>query len=71
MQTNEDLLDDFAIRCFRDTGDEDYIAARMAFRAALVTPSLWESLQAVEKYLRISGSYEASLIVTPFVGWLR
>jgi hypothetical protein len=52
MRTNEDLLDDFAIRSFRDTGDEDYICARMAFRAALVTPSLWASQQAVEKYLK-------------------
>jgi hypothetical protein len=40
MPTNEDLLDNFAIRSFRDTGDEDYICARMAFRAALVIPSL-------------------------------
>jgi len=31
-------LDDFAIRSFRDEGDAAYIAARMAFRAALVTP---------------------------------
>jgi len=29
------LINDFAIRSFRDTADGDYIAARMAFRAAL------------------------------------
>jgi hypothetical protein len=52
MRTNGDSLNDFAIRCFRDTGDEDYICARMAFRAALVSPSLWSSQQAVEKYLK-------------------
>jgi HEPN domain-containing protein len=52
MLTDEDWLDHFAIACFRDTGDEDYIAARMAFRAALVTPSLWASHQAIEKYLK-------------------
>jgi hypothetical protein len=46
------LVNDFAIRSFRDEGDADYIAARMAFRAALVTPSLWASLQTVEKYLK-------------------
>jgi hypothetical protein len=46
------LVNDFAIRSFRDQGDADYIAARMAFRAALVTPSLWASQQAVEKYLK-------------------
>jgi hypothetical protein len=46
------LVNDFAIRSFRDEGDADYIAARMAFRAALATPSLWSSLQTVEKYLK-------------------
>jgi len=43
---------DVATRCFRDTGDEDYIAARLAYRARLVYPFLWSSLQAIEKYLK-------------------
>lgn len=46
------LVNDFAIRSFRDEGEADYIAARMAYRAALVTPSLWSSQQTVEKYLK-------------------
>jgi len=46
------LIDDFAIRSFRDRADEDYISARMSFRAALPNPSLWSSLQAIEKYLK-------------------
>lgn len=46
------LINDFAIRSFRDRADEDYISARMSFRAALSTPSLWASLQAIEKYLK-------------------
>lgn len=46
------LLDDFALRSFRDQADEDYISARLSFRAALVTPSLWASQQMVEKYLK-------------------
>ena len=50
--TDELQINDFAIRCFRDVGDEDYISARMAFRTALVEPSLWASQQAVEKYLK-------------------
>jgi HEPN domain len=50
--TNDSSINNFAIRCFRDTADEDYISARLAFRAALVTPSLWASQQAVEKYLK-------------------
>ncbi len=46
------LINDFAIRCFRDTGDGDYIAARLAFKAGLATQAIWSGLQAVEKYLK-------------------
>jgi HEPN domain-containing protein len=46
------LLNDFAIRSFRDVADEDYIAARLAFRARLIPQFLWGSLQALEKYLK-------------------
>jgi HEPN domain-containing protein len=46
------LVNDFAERSFRDIADGDYIAARMACRAALVTQFLWASEQAVEKYLK-------------------
>jgi hypothetical protein len=46
------LVNDFAVRCFRDIGDADYIAARMACRGALVMQFLWASQQAVEKYLK-------------------
>ena len=49
---NEGLINDFAIRSFRNVGDQDYISARMAFRAALVTPLLWASQQTLEKYLK-------------------
>src|SRR5688572_26077309 len=42
----------FATRCFRDIADDDYIAARAAYRARLVVPFLWSSLQAIEKYLK-------------------
>jgi hypothetical protein len=45
------LLNDFAIRCFRDEGDSDYISARMAFRAGITT-SLWASQQMLEKYVK-------------------
>jgi HEPN domain-containing protein len=48
----DDALNDFAIRCFRDEGDADYISARMAFRAALDGPALWASQQTLEKYLK-------------------
>ena len=45
------LLNDFAIRSFRDEGDADYISARMAFRAAIHI-LLWAGQQMVEKYLK-------------------
>ena len=46
------MVNDFAIRSFRDVADDDYIAARMALRATLVPQFLWSSLQAIEKYLK-------------------
>ncbi|MEO8594861.1 MAG: HEPN domain-containing protein [Candidatus Solibacter sp.] len=46
------LINDFAVRSFRDTADGDYIVARMAHRAGLVPQFLWSSLQAIEKYLK-------------------
>lgn len=46
------LVNDFAIRSFRDVADEDYISARMAFRARLIPQFFWASLQALEKYLK-------------------
>lgn len=46
------LLNDFATRSFRDVADEDYIVARLAFRARLIPQFLWGSLQALEKYLK-------------------
>lgn len=45
-------INQFAIRCFRDTGDADYIAARLAIRAHLPGPFLWSAEQAIEKYLK-------------------
>ncbi|MRW88434.1 hypothetical protein GJ699_00350 [Duganella sp. FT80W] len=45
-------INQFAIRCFRETGDADYIAARMAMRARLANPFLWSAEQAIEKYLK-------------------
>lgn len=42
----------FAIRCFRDTGDGDYVAARLAMRARLYQQYLAAAEQSVEKYLK-------------------
>ena len=45
-------INDFATRSFRDVADQDYIAARMSYKAQLREPFLWSSLQAIEKYLK-------------------
>ncbi len=50
--TNDQLLNDFAVRCFRDIADGDYVVARMASRARLVPQFLSASQQAIEKYLK-------------------
>jgi HEPN domain-containing protein len=52
MSSIEVLLNNFATRSFRETADNDYIAARLAFRAKLFPQFLWSSLQAIEKYLK-------------------
>jgi HEPN domain-containing protein len=52
MPTTDALLNDFAIRSFRDIADSDYIAARLSLRAQLIPQFLWQSLQALEKYLK-------------------
>lgn len=46
------LINDFARRSFRDVADQDYIAARVSYRAELAEPFLWCSQQALEKYLK-------------------
>ena len=46
------LLNNFAIRSFRDTADLDYIAARMAYQTHLTPQSLWSALQSIEKYFK-------------------
>ena len=56
MNTTTSLLDrklnSFAITCFRDTADFDYISARQSHRAHLVPQFLWSCQQALEKYLK-------------------
>lgn len=50
--TIEALLNQFSSRCFRDVADQDYIAARLSYRAGLFPQFHWSSLQALEKYLK-------------------
>jgi len=47
-----EALNDFARESFRYTADQDYIAARMSYKAGLIEPFLWSSLHAIEKYLK-------------------
>jgi HEPN domain-containing protein len=46
------LVNNFALRSFRETADKDYIAARMAYRACLFQPFLWSALHCLEKYVK-------------------
>lgn len=46
------LLNDFAIRSFRDTADRDYIHARLAYRTRLVPQFQWSALHCLEKYAK-------------------
>ncbi|MCA1796649.1 MAG: HEPN domain-containing protein [Geobacteraceae bacterium] len=46
------LINDFATRSFRDVADQDYIAARLSYRHGLYPQFHWQSLQALEKYLK-------------------
>lgn len=46
------FLNDFATRSFRDIADQDYIAARLSYRYGLYSQFHWQSLQALEKYLK-------------------
>lgn len=48
----EALMNDFATRSFRDIADQDYIAARLSYRYGLYSQFHWQSLQAIEKYLK-------------------
>jgi HEPN domain-containing protein len=50
--TRDALLNEFALRCFRDVADGDYIAARMAYRAEIFLQAYWATQQALEKYLK-------------------
>jgi HEPN domain-containing protein len=46
------LINDFATRSFRDIADQDYVAARLSYRHGLYSQFHWQSLQALEKYLK-------------------
>ena len=45
-------INDFANRSFRDSADQDYIMARIAYRKEFDQQFRWCSLQALEKYLK-------------------
>lgn len=46
------FLNNFAVRSFRDVADQDYISARLSYRAGLISQFQWSSLQAIEKYIK-------------------
>jgi len=53
MASDQDKkINSFAIRSFRDVADQDYIVARLACRADLMSQFMWAAQQAIEKYLK-------------------
>lgn len=50
--TDRFRINDFARRSFRDMADGDYILARLAHRNRLIPRFIWNSQQAIEKYLK-------------------
>ena len=57
MSTEKDTqteawVDAWIAHSWRDVADQDYVAARIAYRYELTQPFLWSSQQAVEKYLK-------------------
>lgn len=52
MNEEQDILNDYATKSLRYTADQDYIAARLSYRAYLIEPFLWSSLHSIEKYLK-------------------
>jgi len=52
MENLETHLNSFATRCFRNVADQDYISARMCYRAGLIAQFHWAALQAFEKYYK-------------------
>lgn len=45
-------INSFAYSTLRDTADQDYVAARLAYRDQLLSQYLWSAEQALEKYLK-------------------
>lgn len=45
-------INSYASRIFRDTADQDYLAARACYKNGLVIQFLWMGQQAIEKYLK-------------------
>jgi len=48
----QEVLSEFARESFRKTADQDYIAARISYKAVLIEPFLWSAFHAIEKYLK-------------------
>lgn len=52
ISLEDQKLNDFATRCFRDTADCEYIAARLCWHTGLFAQFRWQALHALEKYLK-------------------
>ena len=52
MIDHDQFINDFANRSFRDSADQDYVSARIAYRKEFDQQFRWCSLQAIEKYFK-------------------
>jgi len=52
IETENSEFDIFIQRSFVEIGDQDYIAARLSYKACLIPQFHWQSLQCIEKYLK-------------------
>ena len=57
LTDNESLILGSYAAQLRDIADQDYIAARMSYRASLPEPFLWQAEQALEKYMKATCLY--------------
>ena len=68
-----------AVQCFRDTADQDYIHARLAYQNKLTPQFLWSSLHCLEKYSKcmlvangkevINSGHKINPLITKFEEW--
>lgn len=66
-----------AVQCFRDTADQDYIHARLAYQNKLTPQFLWSSLHCLEKYSKcilVANGFSTKdfgHVINPAINWFE